>query len=96
MLNGYKKKEICVFNERNIRKNEDGAYNVCTMGNCLYSPCQSTLHVPKRRSHLVRPESEENKIRMIIPVRIHLMGCQEGCHMSNFSCSHVLWPPESV
>ena len=46
---------------------------------------------------------KKNKMRMILPVRVHLMGCWDGGHMTNsqkwsknISCSPLLWLPESV
>jgi hypothetical protein len=35
-------------------------------------------------AHLVGPKSEENKIRMIIPVRVHPMKNWDNGHMTNY------------
>jgi hypothetical protein len=40
------------------------------------------------RVHCIFPKNEiseeENKMRLMVYIRLHLMGCQDGGHMTNF------------
>jgi len=74
------KKEIWVFLMKNIseisEKNRNGTYNLLTMGHCFQGSYQGRMHIPQKGNLTYFDQKVEKiKIRMIIPVRIHAMGC---------------------
>jgi len=57
-------------------KNRNGTYNLLTMGHCFQGPYQGPMHIPQKGNLTYFDRKVEKiKIRMIIPVRIHAMGC---------------------
>lgn len=71
-------------NQRNQKEYRDSTYHVCTMGHCFQGPCQGLRHIPpKRNLTQFYQKVKKNRIRMIVPVRVHAIGCWKVGHMTN-------------
>jgi hypothetical protein len=86
-----------VFHRKRILEKSEKNIMVCTMRHCFQGPAQ------KGNITLIDLQVKKNKIRMVIPVRVYLMGCRETDHMTNYqkwskneSCSSTLCLLESV
>ena len=83
-----KKGNSGVSNEKKYQKNQnesrDATYYICTIGHCFQGPCQGLMHIPQK-GNLTQLDQKvkKNKMRMIIPVRAHAVGCCVVGHMIN-------------
>ena len=66
----------------------NGTYTVCTVRHCFQGPCQGSLHILQslQKAKLIWFDQKvrKNKVRVITPIRVHVMGHWENHHMTNF------------
>ena len=73
----------CTKNSQKIRTKMKKKQEWCIGCQSLLSG--STVYIQKRKYHCTLDQKvEEAEIRMMIHVRVHVMGCWEGGHMTNF------------
>jgi len=61
----------------------DNVYYLYTIKHCIQGPYQGPLHIlQKGNLSWCDKKVKKNNMQMVLPIRVHVMGCSEGGHIN--------------